>query len=85
MGAVCRHIPFEDNFFSPGVRVGLRDGRDECLGIRVLRFFEDGFGIGDFHNLPQVQQGDPVGHVAYHAKVVRDEQVSEIKLVLKAL
>ena len=60
-----------------------RDGRQECLGVRVVRSAEDGLGVADLHDPSEVHDRDPVGQVAHDAQIVRDEQVARLALGLE--
>ncbi|KKN95133.1 hypothetical protein LCGC14_0182020, partial [marine sediment metagenome] len=41
--------------------------------------------LGHFHQPPEIHHGHPVGQVAHHAQVVRDEQVGEAELLAQVL
>ena len=58
--------------------VDVGDGRQQRLGVRVVRSAEDGLGVADLHDPAEVHHGDPVGEVADDAEVVRDEQVARL-------
>ena len=52
-------------------------GREQRLGVRVVRPGEDGLGGAELHQPAEVEHGDAVGQVAHDAEVVRDEEVRD--------
>ena len=46
------------------------DGREQRLGVGVVRAGEHGLGGAELHDPAQVEDGDPVGQVAHDAEVV---------------
>ena len=65
--------------------VGVGDRRQQRLRIRVERFGEQRAGRRGLHQLAQVHHGDPVGHQAHHAQIVRDEQIGEREALLQVV
>ena len=61
------------------------DGREQRLGVRMLRIAEQLIGGGDLHDLAQVHHRDTIANVFDHGQVVRDEQVREPELFLQLL
>jgi hypothetical protein len=59
------------------LRVGHRHGRQERLGVGVLRVLEQVVDRADLDDSAQVHDGDPVGDVPHDGQVVRHEQVRE--------
>ena len=60
-------------------RVGLGDGRQQRLRVRVRRAGVDLLGRADLHQLAQVHHRHDVADVAHHRQVVGDEQVAEAR------
>src|SRR4051812_8738018 len=65
----------------PGIRP--RNRRKQRLGVGMAWRIADLLGRAGLDHLAAVHHGDAVAHVADHADVVADEDVSEAKLVLK--
>ena len=56
--------------------VDVRDGRQQRLGVQIIRTLNTCLGAADLHDPAEVHHRDPVGQVAHHAQVVRDQQVA---------
>ena len=68
---------------APLLTVDVRHGREQRLGVRVVRAVEDGLGIAHLHDPAEVHDRDPVREVADDAEVVRDQQVARPALQLE--
>ncbi len=68
-----------------GGRVGERDGGEQGPGVGVAGVGEDAGGGAGLDGAAEVHDGDPVGEVAHHRQVVRDEQVGEAEFGLQPL
>ena len=60
-----------------------RHGREQRLGVGVVRALVDGLGEAELHQPAEVEDGDPVGDVAHDAEVVGDEEVRDLLLRLE--
>ena len=63
--------------------VDRRHGREQRLGVRVVRPAEHGFRGAELHQPAEVEHRDAVGEVADDAEVVRDEEVGGLALGLQ--
>ncbi len=52
-------------------------GRDECLGVRVVRRLEDRLSRTDVDELAEVHDADAVGEVPDDVQVVGDEEIRD--------
>ena len=65
---------------SPLAAVDRRHGREQRLGVRVMRAVEHDVRRAELHQPAEVEHGDPVGDVAHDAEVVGDEEVRDALL-----
>src|SRR6266446_4268725 len=56
----ARHIAFEDDALSRRLWVGDRDGREQRLGVGVLRAGEEGALVGELDDLAEIHDRDAV-------------------------
>ena len=68
-----------------GRRLALRLGREQLLGIGVLRRGEDVLGGAFLDDLAALHDVDALGHLAHDAEVVGDEQHRHAHLALQLL
>ena len=57
--------------------------REQSLGIRVGWILENGVPLGKLNNSPQVHDRNLSRDVANDRKIVRDEEVTQAKLILQ--
>src|SRR5699024_1512274 len=62
-----------------------RDGVQQGVGVGVGGMVEKVVLAGDFHNVPQVHDGDAVAEVLDHAEVVGDEDIGQAVFRLQVL
>src|SRR5437868_589538 len=79
------NFPFEHGLLPPDRRVGNRDDRDQCLGIRVPGTCQKLLRRCYLHDLAEIHHGDPIADLLDHRHVVRDEEIGEVELVLQVL
>ena len=72
----ARDVALEPDPLAPAA-VDRRHGREQRLGVRVVRAVEDDVGRAELHQPPEVEDGDAVGDVADDAEVVADEEVRD--------
>src|SRR5665648_1167729 len=86
LGRVCRagHVALEDDAPPGPLGRRVRDGdrRQECLGVRMLRVVVEHCAVRDLDDLAEVHDGNTIGDVLDHRKIVGDDQVGEVELVL---
>ena len=66
-------------------RVGVGDGREQRLGVRMERVLVELLGRRQLGHLAQVHHADAIGEVLDDREVVRDEQIGEAELPLQVL
>jgi hypothetical protein len=66
-------------------RIGMRDRGEQRARVGMPRIGEDRALRRHLHDLPQIHHGHPVGHVAHHRQVMRDEQVGQAEAALQVL
>ena len=49
----------------------------------MVRPGEDDLGGAELHQAPEVEDGDPIGHVPHDAEIVGDEEVGDLLLCLE--
>ena len=76
------HLAVEPNT-SPLLAVDVRHRREQRLGVRVIGPAEDRLGVADLLDPTEVHDGDPIGEVADHAEIVRDQQITRLALGLE--
>src|SRR6266513_199703 len=81
----ARDVARQDDPLPPQLRVRDRHRREQRLRVRMLGVAEQLFGLRQFHDLPEVHDGDPVADVLHDRQVVRDEQVRQPELLLQLL
>ena len=74
----ARDLALEPDPLAPHA-VDRRHGREQRLGVRVVRPVEDRLGRAQLHQPAEVEHGDAVGQVADDAEVVRDEDVGDLR------
>ena len=77
------HAAFEDDALPPGLRVGHGYGREQRVGVGVLRSVEERVAAGDLHDLAHIHDRHPVADVTHHGQVVGDEEVAQPQVVLQ--
>ena len=63
--------------------VGLGNGGEQRLGIRVQGMGEKLLTFRQLHQLSLVNHGDPVADEAHHGKVVGYKEIGQVPLLLK--
>ena len=66
-------------------RIGLRDSRQQRVGVRVDGIAEQHFARRHLDDLAGAHHHDPVGDIVHHREVVRDEQIGDFELLLQIL
>ena len=61
-----------------------RDRGEQRLGVRMLRIRVDSLRSVELHDTSQIHDHDPVADVFDDAEVMRDENISQVKLLLQA-
>ena len=79
------HLARQDDAVHVRLRIGLRDGGQQRLGVRMLGIAEQLLGLGQLDHLADVHHAHPVGDVLDDAEVVGDEQVGEVEFGLQIL
>src|SRR5919197_3723780 len=82
-----RHVAGEDDPLALCLdcRVGNRHGGEESLTVRVQRPLVEINAVGELNDLSQIHHRDTVADMAYHGKVVRDEEVGQLEAILQLL
>ena len=65
--------------------IGHRHGGKQGLRVRVSRLLIEFIASGDFHQDTGVHDGDTVGDVPYHGKIMGDEKIRDAKVPLQIL
>ena len=65
--------------------VGVRNGRQQALGVGVHGMGEDFLLGAGLHHVAQVQHADAVGNILDHAQIVRNKQVRAARFLLDVL
>ena len=80
------HFAFEDDapLCITQQRIGLGHGREQGLGVGMLRLREKFIGRGQLHHLAHIHHCHPVADVFDDAQVVGDEEVGQVKLFLRS-
>src|SRR5665647_2994970 len=81
----ARHVALEDDA-PPGALgggIGDRHRREQRLGVGMLRIFVEHCAVRDLDDLAEVHHGNTIGDVLDHRKIVGDDQVGEVELVLE--
>ena len=71
----ARHVPLQDDPLFGSRRVGDRDGRQQGLGVGVLRPGEEIGLVGEFDDLAEIHDRDATADVLDHGEIMRDEQI----------
>ena len=79
------HISLQDNALALVFHVGVGYGRNQRLGIGMLRTVDHILGCAHLHDPAQVHHRDAVADVLHHQKVMRDEQIGDAQLLLQGL
>jgi len=82
-----RSLARMNNPFAGSLDFGIRhgNGRKQRLGVRVSRLFVEIIAAGDFHEYTGVHNGDAVGDVPHHRKIVGNEKIGDAKVPLQIL
>ncbi len=89
--AACRRIggrgdaAFQNNPLHLDIGVRHRDGAEKSLRVRVQGIGENRFRAGIFDQAAQIHDADRVGYMFDDRKVVGNEQIGQVVLVLKVL
>ena len=78
------NIPLEEDLHPGGLDHGIRN-RSRALqgpGVGMTGIAVQIVHVGQFHDVAEVHDGDPVGNMADHAQIVGDEEVREAQEVL---
>src|SRR4051812_26582340 len=83
----ARRLAADDDALSGPVlvRIRYRYGREERLRVWVYGLDVELLGRRELDDLPEVHHGDPLGHVAHHGEVVRDEHVAQAESLLQVV
>ena len=81
----ARHVALQHAFLPLNRRVGHRHGREQRLGVGVLRVLEDRPCVGVLDDAAEIHHRDAVADVLDHREIVADEQVAELALALQVL
>src|SRR5262245_2358632 len=68
---------------APPGRIGYGGGGEQCLAVGVQRVCEQRALVGQLNDASKIHDGNAVAHVAHDSKVVTDEQVGDLELVLQ--
>src|SRR6185312_14223047 len=85
--ARVRHLALRAYAPAPAAlaRVGIEDGREERLGVGVLRARVDLRRLRQLDDAAEIHDGDPLAEVVDHAQVVGDHEVGQVALRLEVL
>src|SRR4051812_5233306 len=78
-----RHVAGQDHAQALETGIRHRDGREQRLGVGMLRIPEERMLVRELDNAPEVHDGDAMADVLDDREVVRDEEIRESQLVLK--
>ena len=81
----ARHISLQDDPLLLTIRIRDRNRREKRPGIGVLGIPVNRLAIGDLHDFAQVHDRYAVADVFDHPKIVRDEKIGEVHLLLELL
>ena len=77
-----RHITLQPNFFNTRLLIHLRYGGEECTCIRMLGGIENFLCCSTLNDPTEVHHRYFIRKVLNNRKVMRDEEVGEIKIDL---
>ena len=80
-----RHVARQEEALPPGLRVHHGNRREERLGVRMPGRVDDGFGIRQLDDLPEIHYHYTAADVFHDGQVVRDEQVRDAAFLLQIL
>src|SRR5262249_19698245 len=79
------HVAFEHDALAAGVGVRLGRRGEQRLSVRVMRHRIDPALVADLDDAAEIHDRDAGCDMAYHRKIVRDEEVGEALLLLEVL
>ncbi len=79
------NIPLQNNWLTLGLghRIWDRDRREKSLRVGMLRVGVDVPNRPQFHDLPQIHDGNSITDMTHHAEVMRDEQIGQAEFILQ--
>ena len=71
--------------YRPLAKLQARHRSQQTPGFRMTGTFQNRLGGADFNNSPFVHDGYPVGQILHDTKIVSNEQIAHIELLLQNL
>ena len=76
-------IPLQDDAVHLLIGVGIGDGGEQRLGIRMQRFAEDLLLGTELHHSAQIHDEDLIGNELNDTQIVRNEQICQAHILLQ--